>query len=264
MIILHIKYRIGLFFYLIASCCFGSTNVTQEHSTNDKTLYFYTEIAPPYFSLDSNDQPQGATLDLAQALMAETGLKGKVQHLPWARAYFEAENNPNIVLLTALRTLQREEQLQWLGTVHNAQAHLISLKSNLNLQVENLEDAKAYRVGTIRGYGSANYLLNNGFTEGENLELLASQKQLWSMLFRGRIDMVLDNLATGRYEVLKAGFNSEDIKSLTNIQALNANLEMATGPATDKQTTELLRSGLAQLKANGVYQQIMKKWDLVD
>jgi glutamate N-acetyltransferase/amino-acid N-acetyltransferase len=74
--------------------------------------------------------------------MANTELDGVVEQLPWARAYFEATSKPDIVLLTALRTDQREKELQWLGTVHTAQAHLVALKDNANIQLVGIEDAK--------------------------------------------------------------------------------------------------------------------------
>jgi len=236
----------------------------QEIKPSHKLLHFYTEISRPYFWFDENNQPQGAAFDLALALMANTNLNGVVEHLPWARAYVEATSRPNIILLTALRTDIREKQLQWLGTIHTAQAHLVALKDNSKIQLTRFEDAQKYMVGTIRGYGAANFLVANGFIEGKNLELLSSQKQLWSMLFKGRIDLVLDNLTTSRFEVLSAGFNSEDVESLINIEALNVNLEMATGHFTDKLTADRLRIGLQQLKNNGTYQEIMEKWGLAE
>jgi polar amino acid transport system substrate-binding protein len=236
--------------------------VYADDSQAVNNIQFYTEISPPYFWLDENNQPQGAVFDLANALMAQTQLTGTIEHLPWARAYVEAKDKSNIVLLTALRTPEREAQLQWLGVVHNVQAHLIALKGNKNIEISSLEQAKNYVVGTIRGYGSANYLINNGFNEGKKLKLLSSQSQLWSMLYKERIDLVLDNFSTGKYQALKAGFDSEGVQVVFNIKALNANLELATGMLTDGNTAQRLRLGLAQLKKQGTLDQIMQKWGL--
>jgi polar amino acid transport system substrate-binding protein len=236
----------------------------QEPKPAHKKLRFYTEVSRPYFWFNENNQPQGAAFDLALALMAHTNLVGVVEHLPWARAYVEAASKPNIVLLTVLRTKNREKQLQWLGTIHTAQAHLLALKDNSKIQLIRFEDAQKYMVGTIRGYGAAEFFTNNGFIEGKNLMLLSNQTQLWSMLFKGRIDLVLDNLTTARFDILNAGFNSEDVKSLINIAALNVDLELATGHSTNKKTTVRLRIGLQQLKNNGSYQQIMEKWGLAE
>jgi polar amino acid transport system substrate-binding protein len=270
----HIKQRARLLVCWITCYALFSSAFAQELQSAalksaalksaDKVLHFYTEISPPYFWFDDNNQPQGVTYDLALALMANTELDGVVEQLPWARAYFEATSKPDIVLLTALRTDQREKELQWLGTVHTAQAHLVALKDNANIQLVGIEDAKKYMVGTIRGYGAADFLTNEGFTEGKNLKLLSNQRQLWSMLFKRRIDLVLDNLTTGTFAVLSAGFDSKDVESLIKIEALNVNLEMATGHFTDAVTTERLRIGLQQLKDIGTYHRIMDKWGLVE
>lgn len=249
----------------LLTCCSLFMNVfAQEQKNEDKVLRFYNEISPPFFWLDDNNQPQGANYDLAMALMAHTKLKGVIEELPWARAVVEAANKPDIVLLTALRTELREKQLQWLGTVHTAQAHLLAMKKNSNIQIIDFEDAKKYMVGTIRGYGAADFFINKGFVEGENLKLLSSQTQLWSMLFKGRIDLVLDNLTTAQFEINRAGVSIEDVNSLMSIDALKANLEMATGHLTDPATTERLRMGLQHLKNNGEYQRIMEKWGLAE
>jgi ABC-type amino acid transport substrate-binding protein len=148
--------------------------------------------------------------------------------------------------------------------VHTAQAHLLALKNNSKVQLVDFEDAKKYIVGTIRGYGAAIYLTNNGFIEGKNLKLLDNQKQLWAMLFKGRIDLVLDNLTTGSFAISSAGFKSEDVKSMIKLEVLNANLEMATGNLTDQITAEGLRIALQQLKDIGAYQRNMNQWGLVD
>ena len=258
------KRRAQLLVWLLPCCSLFISVFAQEVKNADKALRFYNEISPPYFWLDDNNQPQGANYDLAAALMAHTKLKGVIEQLPWARAVVEATSKPDIVLLTALRTELREKQLKWLGTVHTAQAHLLAMKENSNIQIVDFEDAKKYMIGTIRGYGAADFFISNGFVEGRNLMLLSSQTQLWSMLFKGRIDLVLDNLTTAKFEINRAGFNVEDVNSVMSIEALKANLEMATGHLTDQQTTERLRKGLQQLKDNGEYQRIMENWGLAE
>jgi len=81
---------------------------------------------------------------------------------------------------------------------------------------------------------------------------------------KGRIDLVLGNFTTAKFEILRAGFDVDDIKSLIKIEALTGNLEMATGKLTDQQTSQRLRVGFQQLKDIGTYKQIMNKWGLAE
>ena len=228
------------------------------------TLRFYTELVAPFYWLDDNDQPQGAALDLARAVMDDSGLEGEIDHLPWARAYHDAVNYPDIILLTALKTKERIPQLQWLGKVHTANAFMVGLKEKQFPSITNLEQIKQYRVGSIRGYGAVNYLKQQGFTEGENLELLIQPEQLWSMLFMERIDFVLSNLTTGVFEIAAAGFDPDKVQNVFKIAPLTVDLEMATGNKTDPIIVETLRNSLLQLKKDGRYEAIMRKWKLIE
>ncbi|WP_343857628.1 substrate-binding periplasmic protein [Aliiglaciecola litoralis] len=225
-------------------------------------LRFYTELAPPFYFLDPQGKPQGASLELAHALMAETQIPGRVIQLPWARAFRLALNEENIVLITALRTPARESKLQWLGRVSTPEAYLIGLADNPAAEVVSLEQAKNRIVATIRGYGSASYLQQQGFVEGQNLELLVTTKQQWSMLYKRRVDLVLSNIVTGRFEIRAAGLDPNQIVGIHRIDDLTTELDMATGLKTDEKTVNALRQGLKNLKENGRLQAIMLKWGI--
>ncbi|WP_100656164.1 substrate-binding periplasmic protein [Alteromonas flava] len=225
-------------------------------------LRFYSEIVPPYYWLDKDGRPQGAAFELAQALLAETQIDATISHLPWARAIVEARQHPNIVLLTALKTPQRLDSLQWIGKVGVADAHLIGLKNRQLEALDNIDQAKSLRIATIRGYGAANYLMQKGFVEGENLTLFVRVEQLWSMLFLGRVDAVLMNFTTSPFEIIAAGHDPDAVKPLLHIDELTVDLEMATGTKTPVNTVMALQKGLAELKATGQYEQIMARWGL--
>lgn len=232
-------------------------------SANDQpTLRFYSEIAAPYYWLDDEGQPRGASFDIASALIKEIQVKATIEHLPWARAFHQAVNEPNVVLVSALRTANREKLLQWLGKVHGVRASMIRLNRNQHISVDSVEQAKQFVVGTVRGYGSANYLLEQGFVEGENLVLVGSTGQLWTMLYLGRIDLVLSNQQSGYYEIESAGYDPSVIEAIFNVQALDIELQMATGHMTSSSVAKQIRSGLQALKERGELQRIMDKWNL--
>lgn len=226
-------------------------------------IRFYSEIAAPFYWLDEHGEPQGASLDLANAITDLTGITATVEHMPWARAYYEATHHPNVVLTSVLKTPERESEFQWLGLVHVARASFIRLNSQRDIQVASLDQARRYRVGTIRGYGSANYLLEQGFVENKNLYLATNTEQLWSLLYSKRIELVLSNLVTDRYELASIGLDPDKITELYNVEALNLQLQMATGRDTPQSTVDAIRAALYTLKSNGEYARIMHKWGLL-
>lgn len=113
--------------------------------------------------------------------------------MPWARAFQETLEKPNQVLLSLLRTDKREAQFQWLEKVHQVKSSLASLSISTHIQLDSLEDAKAFRVGAIRGYGSADFLQNKGLVKAQNLLLISDTEQLWNMLYEGRQDSLIAN-----------------------------------------------------------------------
>ncbi|NMH59249.1 substrate-binding periplasmic protein [Alteromonas ponticola] len=243
-----------LFFFVSA----GLANGEQAK----KVIRFYSEIAPPYFYLDEDGETKGAMVDLANALFSETGIHATLEQLPWARAYHEATHSPNSVLMLVLETPSRESELQWLGLVHVAKASLLKLSHRNNVNVTNLEQAKHWRVATVRGYGSAAYLKANGFSEQTNLTLVKNTRQLWTLLYMERVDFVLTNTVSGKHEVENAGLDATKLESVLDIDELSLPLQMATGLNTDRALVTTLRNGLKTLKQNGEYERILRKWGL--
>lgn len=237
---------------IVSSSAFASPN----------HIFFLSEVTPPYYWFDNNGKAQGVNVDLANALKPLLPFSSSLAHMPWARAYRETLEKPNLVLLSLLKTPKRESQFEWLGEVNHVQAALIRLKQRDTAQVASLEDAKNFRIGSIRGYGSASFLQQKGFEENKNLALVAEPELLWNLLYMERIDFALANLETGKYEISDAGFDPNDATSEYVIEALGADLFVATGLKTEKDKVNSLKNALSILKANGEYARILKKWGL--
>lgn len=244
---------------LLGSFCVATGAMAAD---DDTVIRFYGEPAAPFY-WEENGVEQGAVYELANALIRHLRLNATVELLPWARAYYEAEHHPDVVLLSVLKTPARENELQWLGVVHVARASFIRLRERTDIEVTQFDDARTYRVGTVRGYGSAGYLKGQGFREYRNLILAKSPSKMWTLLYKKRIDLVLSNLVTGKYEVSTAGLDPARIVSEAEVTPLNLELQMATGLQTSSELVEKLRDGLTALKASGEYQQIMHKWQLL-
>lgn|GEM_PF-299105 len=253
-----ISLTIGVVTLLYNADCIAA----ERDATKSAVVRFYSEIAPPFYWLNNNDVPQGVNVDLAKALTEILSIEASIDHLPWARAYYEVEHHADIVLLSVLKTPAREHTLQWLGVVDIAEASLIRHTRRDDIEVSTWQDIYQYRVATIRGYGAADYLLQNGFEEDKNLVLVKSPKELWQSLYSGRVDLVLSNFITGKYEIAETSLDPNDIESEFTVVPLNLEIQMATGLQTSPARVNALRQGLTELKANGEYQRIMRKWGL--
>lgn len=223
-------------------------------------VHFYTEVAAPYYFFNDHGQAQGISVDLVEALNENTEIVGELHHLPWARAVRETQQNANIILTSVLRTAKREAHFQWLGVVDMARASLIGLREPHSIKLESIDAAQNAVVGTIRGYGAATFLLEKGFVEDQNLVLVTQPEQLWSMLFKQRVDYVMSNALTGKYEAKSLGLDPSQLHTVLDIRELTLPLEMATGHNTPQKTVEQISEGIERLKREGHYQRIIAKW----
>ena len=79
---------------IVSSFAFASSN----------HVYFLTEVTPPYYWINKDGKAQGVNVDLANALEPLLPFSSSLEHMPWARAVQETLDNPNLVLLSLLKT----------------------------------------------------------------------------------------------------------------------------------------------------------------
>ena len=166
------------------------------------------------------------------------------------------------MMLSLMKSDDRAEKFKWIGKSYKSQAFLVGLKSRADINIKNLEQAKQYVVGTIRGYHSAQYLKDAGFTEQKNLHLSVNYKHMWRMLFEKHIDFILTNFVAIEREVNSVGFDQRKIKPVIELTDFPGDLFLATGLSTPDDTVNTLSKALTQIKENGTYDKIMTKWGL--
>lgn len=227
-----------------------------------KDIRFVSEVIAPYYWYTDEGTAQGFNVDIANALGKELNIASPIEELPWARAFQETLLKPNNVLLSLLRISKREKQFQWLGVVHHIKASLVGLNNGIDIELASLEDAKQLRIGTIRGYGSADYLLNQGFIEATNLVLVSDTSRVWQLLYEGRIDLVVGDIAADRHEVASIGLDPDLIEEKLLLPALSVELQIATGNHTPVTTVKSLQDAMTTIRERGELQELLSKWGL--
>ena len=222
---------------------------------------FVAEDLPPYHFIDSHGQVQGAFVDIVKAVANQAKIKYSIELYPFARAFNLLKAKPNVLMFSLLKSPSREEQFIWLGDIFHNAAYLVALKGS-KPQLVNLEEAKAYTVGTIRGYYSEAYLREAGFEEGVNLSLSVRYQELWQMLFNHRIDFVLTNTLSLNSELNKLGLDVIRIERTLELTDFPYELHLVANLSLAPSTANVLQQALKTIKANGEYQKILKQWNI--
>jgi len=224
-------------------------------------LTIVSEDLPPLQIHNKNKPASGAMVEVVNLLLKQAKLTANIQFYPWARSYKIAKKQKNTLIFSMFRDESREKHFQWIGKIFTLESFLVALKSRTDINIDSLDDAKPYAVGSIRDDLAEHYLKKHGFKEKQNLYLNSAYPALWKMFYNGRTDIAFTN-NTWPYEIKQSGLDPTQIKILYQIPDITSDIYIAASLNTDKIFVDKLKKALVQIKADGRYQQILTKWKL--
>jgi len=224
------------------------------------SVHFVTEHLPPFQIVEDNKLASGAMLELIEALIDYTQIDATLTSYPWARAYALALQQPNTFIFSMQRISSREPLFHWVGHLYTLKTQVAILSKRLDIKLDRKEDISNYTIGAVNGGFEA--LLLNSLGADRKIYLATSYKQLWQMLDRGRLDSIMTNPYTSKLMMKALGMNDNEVVFPMEFNVDENRLFLAANKRTDPIIIEKLRKGLIDLKDNGTYQQILKKWQL--
>ncbi len=223
-----------------------------------QSLTIVSDPYPPFGYVNKDGEIVGFTVDVIKLLLERTGIEGKFEMYPWARAYEMAQKKKDILIYTLAHTKERERLFQLVGPVVHGSDYFFKLKDRKDVIVKNLENAKRYRVGTVRDYFTHRYLLKNGFEEGKNIEATHDDNMNVKKLVSRRIDlMILDELVFN-YRVKKLGYNRDDF--IKTIVVTSNDSYIAFSRKTSPDVVSQFAKALEAAKKDGSYYRILEKY----
>lgn len=153
---------------------FGSAGADSIEVVTEDSSYTYVE----------NGKIAGPATEVVEETLKRAAIQG--YHLalyPWARAYNIATQKPNVLIYPIVRTPEREALFHWVGELATVPIFLYKFRDEENIQVSNLDAAKAYTIGVVRDDSRESYLHSHGFQKlvisadnGENFRLFSSHQ----------------------------------------------------------------------------------------
>lgn len=237
----------------IITICLASLSPVQAKTFN----VVGTEVPPLMYSADG--QAKGFYVDLLKAMTSNLESTDiNIKFYPAKRMLHEISKNDDTLSLGITRNEKREALYKWVGPIYPRIFALFKLKNRSDIQVESLEDIRAYRIGVGRGYAAVNDLLEAGVPR-KNIHEATDDTLNIKKLFRGRIDFVVMNDIMLAAQLKQQGKQWDDVEKAL---ILNDEYEFwyAFNKNLDNQTIEAFQQSLDQLKKDGRYETIVNKY----
>lgn len=217
-------------------------------------LRLLTEEAPP-MSFPRDGEPSGFSVEVVRALLARTGDSGKIEVLPWTRAFHLAQQAADTALFSTVRTPVREDRFHWVGPIVVGTTSFYSLKSR-HLVIDTLQQAAASGpLALPKQWYTYETLSAQGFS---NLYGVSSSKQMMTMLRHGRVKLIATEDLTLAGELAAAELKPQDVTA--HVPFMRSAYYIAFSPQTSVVRVVRWQRALQQMHEDGSLAAILKRW----
>ncbi len=259
------KFKLILVFsFLIISiqslAFFGGNENTLEKIQKEKKLVIGLDdtFAPMGFR-DSSGNIIGFDIDLANEVGKKLGVNVVFKPVEWDGIIFELKSKKIDMIWSGMTiTEDRRKKISFTNPYFESN-QIIIVKSGSNIKT--LDDLKGRIVGVQLG-STAYFSLEESsvFNSLKDVRKYASNVDALLDLEAGRVDaVVIDSMVGNYYTTTKEAKEGKDI--FTSLDIIFASEEMGVGiRQQDKELLDKMNSILNELKADGTYDRIYKKW----
>lgn len=172
--------RLLLLFLLI-----DYSNVTSQELAKIRVVT--DGLKPLVFYHSETKEIRGVAADMVKDIIKESGIPYTMEVLPWSRALYIAQNEPNVLIFLIARTESREDKFLWFHQYLKLNYYLYAQQSRMTELNELVTDYKRARIGVIRNDFTHSELKKRGFN---NIVAVENNEALSQMLIRDRIDFI--------------------------------------------------------------------------
>jgi len=175
--------------------------VSAGYAEKDMLHVVYTQWEP--YTYQENDKDSGFEIETVKAVIGKMGLGSKFEQLPWKRCLMTMENGQADVLVSALKTPEREKFLYYPDEFISLSKTVFFTKKGSPIQFDgSLENLKNYTIGIIRGFSYGDAFDKAVYLKKDELN---NTDILVRVVSVGRNDLGAENLAVITASARKQG-----------------------------------------------------------
>jgi ABC-type amino acid transport substrate-binding protein len=218
-----------------------------------KTVTIATDIAYPPFEFTRDGKPTGFDIDLMREIGKRAGFTPEFQNVGFDLIIPGLDNNLYDAAISAMTiTEDREEQIDFSDPYFNAdQSLLVPSDSNIR-STDDLSDATVgVQLGTM-GAAQADEFQSEG-TVGE-VRTFDTIEDAFAALKDGQVDAVINNLPVSQDRA------DQSDGRLKVVETIPTGEQYGIAFPKDSELVDPVNEALAEIKDDGTYEKIYKKW----
>lgn len=184
----------------------------------------------------------GTSTDIVEMLFNEADIEFKLRLRTWSVSYGRALERANYGVFSTARTDSREDLFEWVGPV-GQYSWILLAKAGHNLNINNLDDLRGFRIGGYEGDAATTFLQEQGF----EVSTLPNESLNAQRLATDLIDVWITSDINGYKIAEESGY--PDVEEAFRIRTVG--LYLAMNPDTDPRVINALNTAYDDLIASG-------------
>jgi len=236
---------------LFLSCIFIGPPVSGQ------SIHVVTEEYPP-FNYSQDGKVVGFCTEVVEEVLRRAGLDHSIRSYPWAESYKMAQTQPNTLIYSIGRNVEREPMFKWVDVIARTEVYFFKLKSRMEIKIKTFDDIKKFKIGAVQDDFRAQWLIKQGIED--QLTLVPDDRQNMQNLFDRKIDIFPIGEFVAYHIAHQEGRAFNDLEKTMYVKDMSADLYMAFSKQTPDVMVEKCKKALFEIKKDGTYEKIKSKY----
>jgi polar amino acid transport system substrate-binding protein len=195
----------------------------------------------------------GIGTETVREIMGRAHIEHTIVLLPWKRAYTAALERSDTCVFSTTRTPERETLFKWIGPIGEADWVLMG-RADRKLQLNTLDEARRFRIGTYNGDARDLYLRERGFDVDPAPNDLINPRKLMA----DRIDLWAASIRRGSAALARMGYADKIVPVLVFNRI---RVYLACNRDVPDALTTRMEAALESMERDGTLQRILHRYD---
>ncbi|NVM79215.1 polar amino acid transport system substrate-binding protein [Duganella sp. SG902] len=206
-------------------------------------------------SFQNGARPDGFAVELALAIQDRLGQHDPIEIVPWARANTLAVAEPGVMLLSIVRTAERERSMRFVGPIFSTRVTAFARKgAPAEWQRQNV-DPRTLRAGGRRGSIFVSLPRAQGYNLSDETNTSATAAR---MLMNHRFDLWFDGEELYVDALRQSGYPAGEVEVAFRLDQIDVHFAFSGG--TPAATINAWDGALRDMKRDGSFLKLHQKW----